>query len=165
MEEWLKKFRIRLEDIPKLPNALSFPETVWLDNRCKVTGLECLCILLRRFACKRRMHELCSIFERDESVLDRFCFAEAVKHVFENFSNLFNTFSARFYTREFFQDLCQKNVEKGREFSSSFGLFDGTLAEPPRPGDPIDVQWQFPCYKKFHALKYQAVMAPNGLIL
>lgn len=63
------------------------------------------------------MRELCRIFGRDESVLNRFFLPWAVKHVFENFSHLLITSNARFYTREFFQGYAW---EKGCEFRSCF---------------------------------------------
>ena len=41
-------FRFGKNDIPRLFTALNLPDEIILENRCKVDGVDALCVLLRR---------------------------------------------------------------------------------------------------------------------
>ena len=67
----MKSFRFRKEDIPTLAVALRFPDEVVTDNGVKASGLESLCILLRRLALKGRHYEMENLFGLEESSINR----------------------------------------------------------------------------------------------
>ena len=48
--ECRRRFRFEREDLPRLQEALQIPETFHVSNGIRVSGLEALCMLLRRFA-------------------------------------------------------------------------------------------------------------------
>lgn len=125
-KECLKKLRFRKEDLPRLRELLLFPDFVVAQNGCKGKGMEGSCIVLRTMATKGRSHDLRDIFDRTESVLNRF-YAWGIKHIYEHFHHLLHQFDAPVYSREFFDGLAQSNVDKGCVFPRCIGFLDGTI--------------------------------------
>ena len=62
-------FRFEKNDIPGLVQALGLPEELVGSNRTRCTGLEGLCILLRRLAYPNRLEDIENIFGRGVSEL------------------------------------------------------------------------------------------------
>ena len=62
-------FRFKKNDIHRLRLNLRLPEKISCSNRTAVSGIEALCILLRRFAYPSRLIDLAPIFNRSNDEL------------------------------------------------------------------------------------------------
>ena len=65
-EDCLCNFRFTKGHLIRLKTALRMPEYFILHNRSKATGLEGLCILLRRLAYPNRLRDLTPLFGRSK---------------------------------------------------------------------------------------------------
>ncbi len=129
-DEIQKKFRFQKPEIFLLVDLLRIPATVILDNGSRITAIEILCCLLRRFATKGRAHDLVELFGREESDINRI-FAWGVGYVHENFCELLTQLDRPWLTKDMWLHLASKCSEKGCPFEFCIGFLDGTL-------DPIN---------------------------
>ncbi len=74
-------FRVDLEDLPVLAQALNIPERFVCPNRTLKTGMEGLCVALRRFAYPCRYSDMIPRFGRSVSELSLIA-AEVTDHIF-----------------------------------------------------------------------------------
>lgn len=123
--ECQKNFRFLPADLRELCDVLCFPESFVADNRCRMPGLEGLCLLLRRLAYPCRLHDLEEMFGRDLSVLSRL-FNMALDHVFDMFGHLLTDMDQAWLSRNQLQRMADAAVAKGCPLDKCVGFVDGT---------------------------------------
>jgi hypothetical protein len=154
-------FRFYQEEILAMVVALRMPEILVFDNGSKVHCVEALCIALRRLACPCRLFDLMDIFGRSQSMLSRI-FNYTLRLLY------------RRWRRRLFWDPIRLSPDKLKEFHyairrqnapclTSFAFVDGTVRAVSRP---IDGKEQiYNGHKRVHAMKYQSVATPDGIIV
>ncbi len=80
-DECRSYFRVDLEDLPVLAQALNIPERFVCPNRTLSIGMEGLCVALRRFAYPCRYSDMIPRFGRSVSELSLIA-AEVTDHIF-----------------------------------------------------------------------------------
>ena len=86
-DDFVKFFRFPRRDFEKLLVDLQFPAKVEMGNRSKVSGTECLMILLRRLTYLARYCDLGHIFGRSNTAMS-LIFNHALDHVHEKCKHL-----------------------------------------------------------------------------
>ena len=154
-------FRFFKKDILRLKDVLRIPDFIITYNRLKVDGIEALCIFLKRMAYPCRYVDMIPLFGRavpDYSII----VAYVLEHIYDNFGHLLNTFDQPIFAVEKLEEYCRVINKKGAPLPNCFGFIDGTVRPICRPGRNQRVVYNG--HKKVHALKFQSVALPNGLI-
>lgn len=158
--ECKQNFRFHKEDIPRLANALHMPNLFTTKSHVKASGLEGLCLLLRRLAYPNRLSDLTPLFGRSKFDLCHI-FNMALDHICDNYSHLLRTMNQDWITQGI-DNFALAIHQKGAPLTNCWGFIDGTVRPICRPTH--DQNLAYNGHKRTHAIKFQAIMAPNGLI-
>lgn len=166
-------FRFRGVDLRQVYELLEIPPVVTLPNGSKLGGEEVFLFSLNRLVFPSRVTDR-SIeeFGRENTVWSR-AFTWFIHHVYERHVHLLNN-NLQWWVQHFdscaraIGDLLTKHgiIFPVGERNTIFGFIDDTLRRTCRPGaEDNNVQRSFyNGWKKLHALKYQSVDLPNGMI-
>lgn len=153
--------RFLKNDIYRLQRALRIPDELHLHNQIKETGINGLCILLRRLAYPNRWTDLCVTFGRCPSDLCIIFYA-MLDHVYNHFSYLVTDLSRPFWLSARHLEHYSATVHrKGAPLRNIWGFIDGTVRPCCRPGMYQEIL--FSGHKRVHCIKFQSIMCPNGL--
>ena len=151
-------FRFEKEDIITLSELLALPHTYQAQNGIVWQPLEGTCLLLRCLCYPGHLFDLapyfgCSI--PDCSLIFNNMLADVTHH----FAHLLNDVHQPWMDHELY---AEKVTAKGAAINNIWGFVDGTLQHVCRPGQ--DQREYFSGHKQKHALKFQHIMLPNGLV-
>lgn len=125
------------------------------------SGLEGLCILLRRLTYPNRLSNLESLFGLSGPYLSKICnvvlhiIYQAKGHLLQDLRNL------NWLTRDKLQTYAQSIGQKC-PLGNCWGFIDGTARAICRPS--VDQGAYYSGHKRTHCLKYQNVVCPDGII-
>ncbi|XP_075751972.1 uncharacterized protein LOC142817905 [Rhipicephalus microplus] len=155
-------FRFERDDVRSLCRALQVPENVTTPQGVHVSGVEALCLTLRRLAYPNRLRELEPLFGRHYSVISSATNA-LLAHIDSTFEHLLRDVNNHTWLDTAKLRLFSEAVHsKGAPLHNCWGFIDGTARAICRPSK--DQKRFFSGHKRFHALKYQSIMCPNGII-
>ena len=160
-EECLREFRVRKGDIPCLANALGLPEIFKCKQRTVAEGIEGLCVVLKRLAYPCRYSDMIHRFGRsvpELSLIANF----VVDHVNENHHHRITRWDDSLLNRDNLERYTEAVSRKGAALQNCFGFVDGTVRPICRPQQHQSVVYNG--HKRLHALKFQSVTLPNGII-
>ena len=160
-DEQIRKFcRFMPDDLPRLVNGLGIPDVLICPDRTKTTAMEALLITLRRLTYPNRLCDLEPIFGRPSCALSQI-FNSTLDIIHENCGHLLQSFDQDWLVNGY-EHFARAIQLKGAPLNNVWGFIDGTVRPICRP-----VEGQRSCYnghKRVHALKYQSIVCPNGLI-
>ncbi|XP_071944737.1 uncharacterized protein [Antedon mediterranea] len=154
--------RFRKEDIYRLQRALQIEDDVKCVNGLKVTGIETLCILLKRFAYPCRYIDMVPMFARP---IPQLCMITnmALNYIYNGFEHLFsNCFRQPWLSPGNMERFAAAIYDSGAAIDNCWGFVDGTVRPICRPGEHQRIVYNG--HKRVHSLKFQSVVTPNGLI-
>ncbi|XP_077522953.1 uncharacterized protein LOC144133675 [Amblyomma americanum] len=155
-------FRFQKADFRTLVNALEVPEYVTSAQGVRVSGREALCICLRRLAYPNRLCDLQEFFGRHYSVISSIS-NKTMLHIEQRFGSLLdNLLCHKWLSTSYLKEMSNAVHLKGAPLDNCWAFIDGTARPICRPSEGQRVY--FSGHKRVHALKYQALMCPNGLI-
>jgi len=155
------EFRVDKEDIPLLVDALGVPDHFRCPQGTVCSGQEGLCLLLRRLAYPCRYHDCIYRFARPVPELSMIA-NTVLDWVYDNHSNRLMSWNNQpFLSPANLELYAQAVTRKGSPLTNCFGFVDGTVRPISRPGENQRIVYNG--HKRVHALKYQAVVIPNGL--
>lgn len=161
----LSLFRFRKADLIRVVRLIGWPqEKVHTSrNRYSVSPILACCVMLRRIATPARWRDLEELFGKHGPQLSEI-FWEAVVHFLEANEHLLTSpISA-----DFFQPRLARYAEaihaKSKTLDTCIGFIDGTVLGIARPKGNLAQRVVYNGHKRKHALKYQAVNTPDGLI-
>ena len=160
-DERKAEFRFDLEDLPILAQAMWTPEKFTCDNGTTATGMEGLCILLKRFAYPCRYSDMISRFGRSVPELSEIA-NTVVEFVYSTHGHLLQTMNQRWLQPHRLQDYANAVHACGAALENCWGFVDGTVRPMCRPGKNQRILYN--SHKRVHAIKFQSVVAANGLI-
>lgn len=160
-DECLAEFRFQKEDIQRLAHVLRIPHKVVCRNGTTANSVEALCMLLRRFSYPCRYSDMIPRFGRSKPEL-RLIVNETMRRVVGLFGHLLTTFEQPLLHREKLQEYARAIYEKSQALDNCWGFVDGTVRPICRPGQHQRTVYNG--HKRVHALKYQSVIAANGMI-
>lgn len=142
-------------------SALEVPEDLWTSSGDCFTGLEAFCLLLARFRSAGDLYTLTTQYDRAQSAILSIInyLVEILDETWEHVLGCDDTFLLRPSELACYADAIHN---RGAPLHHVFGFIDCTIRRIARP------TWHqlqaYNGYKKFHALKFQALMLPNGIL-
>jgi hypothetical protein len=155
------ELRFAKSDLLTLLDALDFPDKFVCSQRTICSGLEGLCILLKRLAFPCRYTDMVSRFGRNPTELC-LIFNHVLDFVYDNHHHRLGTWNQPFLSPQMLERYAQAVHDRGAPLQNCFGFVDGTLCRIARPKRNQRVV--FNGHKRVHAIKFQSLVLPNGLI-
>lgn len=157
LECW-RFFRFHRNDICRLKKALKIPDFVSTSQFDLVTGIEGLCIVLRRLAYPNRWIDLRRIFARSHGALSRIFYRTL--RLIDRSSDVLSSWNQTWLEEEDFSLCAGAIAAKGGVIPNVFGFIDGTARKICRPR--YHQQIMYSGHKRIHCTKWQAVILPHG---
>ena len=155
------EFRFEKNDIPLLAEALQLPFQIRCEQRSMCDGVEGLCMLLKRIAYPCRYSDLIPRFGRPVSALSLIT-NQVIDKIFHNHSHRIVQWNNNILNPPALQNYALAISQKGAALNNCFGFIDGTVRPISRPGEHQRLVNNG--HKRVHALKFQSLALPNGLI-
>ena len=157
-----RKFRCHKERIPVLAEVLRLPETFTYSQGSVTTGIERLCIMLKRFSYPRRYSDqLIPRFGHHVPVMSMTS-NTVVDFVYNLHSLRINVYNHNLRDSTSLQVYAETVFVKGVALDNCFGFVDGKVKPICCPGEKQRAVYNG--HKRVHGLKFQSVALPNGLI-
>lgn len=163
-EEVFINFRFHREDLERLQSALNIPNVVEPPPRYRITGQTALCVLLRRLAYPNRLTDLENMFGLSSPALS--ATANYLIKYLEGHKGylLYNLKNVKYINQQLqIEKFCNAIRDKGAPLLNCWGFIDGTARRICRPS--VNQELYFSGHKRFHCVKYQSIMAPDGIIV
>ena len=160
-DEYVAEFRFQKDDIYDLPSVLQVPDEIVCYNGTKVSNTEVLCIFLKRHGYPCRHLDLIHRFARPVPEL---CIIKnfVLRFLHERWGNLFTTMNQQWLSPNSLQVFANAIHDKCAPLENYWGFVPATVRPMCRPGE--NQRTVYKGHKKIHAIKFQSVVAPNGLI-
>ena len=159
--ECMAEFRFYRNDVYLLAEVLQIPEQVVCYNGTKVAKIEALCIFLKRFAYPCRYGDMIPRFGRSVPELSIIS-THILNWIDDNFAHKLNDFNQAWLTPVKLCEYADAIFSKGAALDFCWGFVDGTVRPICRPGTNQRILYNG--HKRVHSIKFQSVVAPNGLI-
>ena len=160
-DECLSEFRFYKNDLPFLAEVLGIPEVVECYQRSICSGLEALCILLKRHSYPCRYSDMIARFAKPIPVLCMvnnymidYIYQAHSQRIFQWNDSILDPHSLEIYSNAI--------TAKGSPLDNCFGFIDGTVRPISKPGQNQRVVYNG--HKRIHGIKFQSVALPNGII-
>ena len=150
------------QDLPRLVQAIQFPPVFKCEQRSICDDMEGLCMLLKRVAYPCRLSNMILRFGRPVSMLSLI-----INHVMDNIYDVVHGHRITQWNQDILNPGALRHYadaiyRKGAALDNCFGFIDGTARPISRPGERQRVVCNG--HKRVHALKFQSLALPNGLI-
>lgn len=160
-DECRSDFRFNKHDIYSLLDVLDLPEKITCPNRFFVYNDEALCMLLRRFAYPCRLEDLVPRFGRAVPQISMVV-NQTMDLIFDKYSHLLSDLNQPWLAPVRLSEFAEAVHQKGAALDNCWGFIDGTVRPVCRPGKNQRILYNG--HKRVHSIKFQSVVAPNGLI-
>ena len=154
-------FRFEKTDIPLLVDALHMPDTFICPNGTICDATEGVCVMLRRFAYPCRLSDMIPIFGRSVPELSMIS-NEVTEWMYKVHGHRISEWNHFIMSPDQLQTYSEAIHDKGAALDNCFGFVDGTVRPISKPG--VNQRAVYNGHKRVHALKFQSVALPNGLI-
>ena len=161
--ECLAEFRFRKHDLPLLAEVLQIPDSFTCYQRTVSSGMEALCILLRRLSYPCRFSDIIPRFDRPVPVLSMV--SNQVLdyiYIYDTHGHRITQWNHQVLSQPFLQLHSDTIAAQGSALDNCFGFVDGTVRPICRPAEHQRAVYNG--HKRVHSLKFQCVALPNGLI-
>lgn len=155
------EFRFAPSEIDLLRQALRIPQKFTCPNGTVASGEEGLLMLLKRFAYPCRLSDMVPRFGRSVPEIS-LILTEVTKHVVETQGHLLKDLNQPWLQPHHLEEFALVIHQKGAALDNCWGFVDGTVRPICRPGE--HQRLMFNGHKRVHGLKFQSVVAPNGMI-
>ncbi|KAF7317937.1 DDE Tnp4 domain-containing protein [Mycena kentingensis (nom. inval.)] len=154
-------FRLAAPELTHLAEKLGIPEVFKTQSRHAFSRVEALGLLLARFRTAGDMYALTAKFDRAQSAISE-CVNELVEFLDEHWEHLLACDSEHLLHPSQMAKYAAAIADKGSPLPNIFGFIDCTIRRICHP--TWHQQQAYNGHKKYHSLKYQALMLPNGII-
>ena len=127
-----------------------------------VSGVEVLCLVLKRLAYPCRYVDLQEFFNRPKTECNVF-FLMGINFIYRNFSSRLTDWNQPWLTLPAIQNYCNAVFASGAPLRNCWGFVDGTVRQMCRPTH--HQREGFSGHKRVHGLKFQSIVAPIRLIV
>ncbi|CAH3195552.1 unnamed protein product [Porites evermanni] len=159
--ECLAEFRFRKHDLPLLAEVLQIPDSFTCSQRTVTSGMEGLCVLLRRLSYPCRFSDIIPRFGRPVPVLSMVS-NQVLDYIYDIHGHRITQWNRQILSQPLLQLYSDTIAAHGSALDNCFGFVDGTVRPICKPGEHQRVVYNG--HKRVHALKFQCVALPNGLI-
>ena len=154
-------FRFEKGDMERLCTALKLPVKIVCKNGTAVSGLEGLCILLRRLAYPNRLEDLEIVFNRPKYELS-YIINAVLDLLHELHSDKLRNLNQAWLDEGHLRMYADAIYSLGAPLPNCWGFVDGTIRPICRPSENQTIVYSG--HKRVHGLKFQSVVTPNGMI-
>lgn len=155
------EFRFEKHDIYTLAESLDIPDAFVCEQRSVSDGVEGLCMLLRRFAYPCRYSDIIPRFGKAVPVISMTT-NTVIDWIYDNHGHRITGWNQNLLNPVLLEQYSNAVYAKGAALDNCFGFIDGTVRPICRPGEFQRMVYNG--HKRVHALKFQSVALPNGLI-
>ncbi|XP_068712959.1 uncharacterized protein [Montipora foliosa] len=155
------EFRFAPSKIDLLRQALRIPPKFTCLNGTVASGEEGLLMLLKRFAYPCRLSDMVPRFGRSVPEIS-LILMEVTKHVVETQGHLLKDLNQPWLQPHHLEEFALVIHQKGAALDNCWGFVDGTVRPICCPGE--HQRLMFNGHKRVHGLKFQSVVALNGMI-
>ena len=159
--ESVAEFRFCKRDVRKLSNVLQIPDTIVCDQRSICDGIEGLCILLKRMSYPCRYGDMIHRFAKPVPVLSMIN-NHMIDYIYDTHVHKVLNWNHEILSPVNLQTYVNAITAKGAPLDNCFGFIDGTVRHISRPGEHQRILYNG--HKRVHALKFQSIALPNGII-
>ena len=159
--EFKTEFRFNLSEIEMLLDALKIPEYVTCTNGTKASGMEAFLMLCKRYSYPCRLSDMIARFGRSVPEIS-LILAEITDHMITTHGHLLQNLNQPWLQPFNLENFAAGIYNKGAALDNCWGFIDGTVRPICCPGESQRVMYNG--HKRVHALTFQSVVAPNGLI-
>ena len=156
------EFRFHKNDVYNLVETLDLPDQITCYNGLVFDPTEALCIFLKRFSYPCRYSDLIPRFGRPAPSLSIIS-NHILNFIYRRWNNLLTNFNQPWLNPASLQSFADAVHNRGAALNNCFGFVDGTVRRVCKPGQNQRVLYNG--HKRVHAIKFQAVGAPNGLCI
>ncbi|ETW01633.1 hypothetical protein H310_06264 [Aphanomyces invadans] len=156
------KFRFSKPHIVELVHLLEIPDPFTTKTRYTASAIEAVCIMLNRLAWPHRLGTMVQTFGRSREALSSIA-NSVVQHVYDKFGHLLQWDYDRL-NADWMKSCGDAIHAQGAPLTTCIGFIDGTVRGICRPGKKVQKS-VYNGHKRKHALKYQAVTSPDGIIV
>lgn len=160
-DECKSEFRFYKRDLYLLAEVLQIPDQIQCYNRLVVDGIEALCIFLKRFAYPCRYSDMLPRFARPVPQLCMIS-SQVMDFIYQTHNHRLRSFNQPWLSQASLQNYADVIHATGAPLPNCWGFIDGTVRPVSRPGKNQRVLYNG--HKRVHAIKFQSIVAPNGLI-
>ena len=150
-DECLSEFHFHKRDLPLLADAMGIPETMECYQRSICSGLEALCILLKRQSYPCRYSDMVAQFAKPVPVLCiinnymiDFIYQSHSHGILEWNDSIFDPYSLERYSNAI--------TAKGSPLDNCFGFIDGTVRPVSKPGENQRIVYNG--HKRVHGINF-----------
>ena len=154
-------FRFEKQGIPFLAQVLQLPPTFRCEQRSVCDGIEGLCMLLKRAAYPCRLSDMIPRFGRPASVIS-LVINRVMDFIFDTHGHLITQCNHNILNPPALQRYALAISQKGAALDNCIGFINRTVRPNSRPGE--HQRHVYNGHKRVHALKFQSLALPNGLI-
>ena len=155
------EFRVEKQDLPRLIAALQLPPVLRCEQRSICEDIEGLCMLLKRVAYPCRLSDMIPRFGRPVSVISLIT-NDVIDYIYDVHGHLIPQWNQDLLNHGALQRYADAISGQGAPLDNCFGFVDGTVRPISRPDERQRIVYNG--HKRVHALKFQSLSLPNGLI-
>ena len=155
------EFRVERNDIPLLAEVLRIPAKFRCQQGTVCDGMEGLCVLLKRLAYPCRFSDMIPRFGKPVPVLSMIT-NTVVDYIYEEHQHRIIGWNQAILNPIKLEQYAEAISMKGAALDNCFGFIDGTVRPICRPGK--NQRLVYNGHKRVHALKFQSVTLPSGII-
>ena len=157
----MAEFRFFKNDIYRLSDTLQLPENIVCYNGTKVDKIEGLCIFLKRYSYPCRHRDMIPRFARSVPEL---CMISTyiLNWIYDNFCHKLRGYNQAWLSPIKLEEYAAAIHDKGAAIDFCWGFVAGTVRPICLPSQNQRIVYNG--HKRVHALKFQSVVALNGLI-
>ena len=159
--ECVAEFRFKKRHVRKLLEVLQIPDPIICDQRSICDGIEGLCMLLKRMSYPCRYGDMVHRFAKPVPVLSMIT-NQVLDSIYDTHKDRVIGWNHDILDPAKLQIYADAIDEKGAPLRNCFGFIDGTVRPISRPGENQRIVYNG--HKRVHALKFQSIALPNGLI-
>ena len=159
--ESFAEFRFGKRDVRILKEVLQIPDTIICSQRSVCDGLEGLCMLIKRLSYPCRYGDMIHRFAKPVPVLSMIT-NQMIDYVYNVHGNRVLNWNHEVLSPVNLQTYVDAVTARGAPLPNCFGFIDGTVRPISRPGEHQRLLYNG--HKRVHALKFQSIALPNGLI-
>ena len=159
--ECVAEFRFRKRDVRALAGVLRVPDTITCEQGSVCTGIEGLCMLLRRMSYPCRYGDILPRFAKPVPVLSVIT-NQMLDFIYNVHGHKVLNWNHDLLSPANLQTYVDTITAKGAPLDNCFGFIDGTIRAIARPEEHQRILYNG--HKRVHALKFQSIALPNGLI-
>lgn len=160
-DECKAEFRSEKTHLPLLADVLQIPPMFKCSQGSVADGMEALCMLLKRLSYPCRYADMVHRFGRPIPVLSMLT-NQVLDFIYDTHGRRILQWNQNLLNPRSLEEYAYAVSRKGAPLDNCFGFVDGTVRPITRPGENRRVLYNG--HKRVHAIKFQSVAFPNGLI-